>query len=248
MSGAAARSASAHRSMIEAFDFSRSSMSDSCWPSDLIYLCPQESCSLSSGACDSMSTLKRRTHNQMPINPDPHKGEHNPHNRRHPVLRYLNVCYIFAGKHSRTPAGSGPYVVGTAQPSVRPARFAHADRSAHAHQSASSGVEHAGRYPGLPLLHRAGPLGRHAARARSKSRASTRKRRSAGSSRTSARSENTIQYSWLIEMAQRFFGFHGRPAHADNWEELYDDAASEDGAARLGRARCWQPASSKRCF
>lgn len=37
--------------------------------------------------------------------------------------------------------------------------------------------------------------------------------------------DNTIQYSWLIEMAQRLFGFAGDRLTSDNWEQLYDDAA-----------------------
>src|SRR3954463_7774090 len=32
--------------------------------------------------------------------------------------------------------------------------------------------------------------------------------------------ENTIQYSWLIEMCQRLFGFDGDHLTADNWEQL----------------------------
>lgn len=35
---------------------------------------------------------------------------------------------------------------------------------------------------------------------------------------------NTIQYSWLIEMCQSFFGFSGDYITADNWEPLYDTA------------------------
>ncbi|HEX3725291.1 MAG TPA: glucuronate isomerase [Pirellulales bacterium] len=36
--------------------------------------------------------------------------------------------------------------------------------------------------------------------------------------------ENTIQYSWLVEMAQRFFGFADDRVTPDNWEALYDAA------------------------
>ncbi|HEX4150534.1 MAG TPA: glucuronate isomerase [Pirellulales bacterium] len=36
--------------------------------------------------------------------------------------------------------------------------------------------------------------------------------------------ENTIQYSWLVEMAQRFFGFADDRVTPDNWESLYDAA------------------------
>jgi glucuronate isomerase len=38
--------------------------------------------------------------------------------------------------------------------------------------------------------------------------------------------ENTIQYSWLIEMCQRFFGFADDRLTPQNWEALYDAAAS----------------------
>jgi glucuronate isomerase len=42
--------------------------------------------------------------------------------------------------------------------------------------------------------------------------------------------DNTIQYSWLIEMAREFFGFpHERLAPA-NWEELYDRSAGRMAA------------------
>src|SRR5689334_14298987 len=36
--------------------------------------------------------------------------------------------------------------------------------------------------------------------------------------------ENTVQYSWLIEMCQRFFGFQADRLKPDNWEALYDAA------------------------
>jgi glucuronate isomerase len=38
--------------------------------------------------------------------------------------------------------------------------------------------------------------------------------------------ENTIQSSWLIEMAQVFFGFANDTINASNWEALYDRAAA----------------------
>ncbi len=38
--------------------------------------------------------------------------------------------------------------------------------------------------------------------------------------------ENTIQYSWLIEMAREFFGFQDELVTLDNWERLYDAAAT----------------------
>ena len=36
--------------------------------------------------------------------------------------------------------------------------------------------------------------------------------------------ENTIQYSWLMEMVREFFGFEQDRLSVDNWEELYDAA------------------------
>jgi glucuronate isomerase len=36
---------------------------------------------------------------------------------------------------------------------------------------------------------------------------------------------NTIQYSWLVEMCQAFFGLEGDEIGADNWEPVYDRAA-----------------------
>lgn len=41
---------------------------------------------------------------------------------------------------------------------------------------------------------------------------------------------NTIQYSWLLEMAQQFFGFQGDVIDQDNWESLYDAAAEKMAA------------------
>lgn len=37
--------------------------------------------------------------------------------------------------------------------------------------------------------------------------------------------ENTIQYSWLIEMLQTFFGFADDRLTKDNWERIYDSSA-----------------------
>lgn len=39
--------------------------------------------------------------------------------------------------------------------------------------------------------------------------------------------DNTIQYSWFVEMAQAFFGFEGDRITADNWEAVYDTAAEK---------------------
>ncbi len=39
--------------------------------------------------------------------------------------------------------------------------------------------------------------------------------------------ENTIQYSWLIEMCQVFFGFQDDRLTLNNWEALYDTAAQK---------------------
>lgn len=41
---------------------------------------------------------------------------------------------------------------------------------------------------------------------------------------------NTIQYSWLIEMAQKFFGFQDDQVTLQNWEALYDSAAEKMAA------------------
>jgi glucuronate isomerase len=38
--------------------------------------------------------------------------------------------------------------------------------------------------------------------------------------------ENTIQYSWLVEMAREFFDFQDELVTPDNWESLYDTAAA----------------------
>ena len=38
---------------------------------------------------------------------------------------------------------------------------------------------------------------------------------------------NTIQHSWLVEMAQSFFGFEDDHINASNWEGLYDQAAQK---------------------
>jgi len=40
------------------------------------------------------------------------------------------------------------------------------------------------------------------------------------------RIENTIQYSWLIEMCREFFGFADERLTKDNWESLYDKSAA----------------------
>lgn len=39
--------------------------------------------------------------------------------------------------------------------------------------------------------------------------------------------DNTIQYSWLIEMCQTFFGFKEEHLTPQNWEALYDHAAAK---------------------
>ncbi len=38
--------------------------------------------------------------------------------------------------------------------------------------------------------------------------------------------ENTVQYSWLVEMAQSLFGFDGDRITLDNWEAVYDASES----------------------
>jgi len=39
--------------------------------------------------------------------------------------------------------------------------------------------------------------------------------------------DNTIQYSWFVEMAQAFFGFEGDRITSDNWEPIYDAATEK---------------------
>lgn len=39
--------------------------------------------------------------------------------------------------------------------------------------------------------------------------------------------DNTIQYSWFVEIAQEFFGFDGELLTADNWEAIYDTATQK---------------------
>ncbi len=39
--------------------------------------------------------------------------------------------------------------------------------------------------------------------------------------------ENTVQYSWLLEMCRVFFGFEDDRLTLSNWEKLYDDAATK---------------------
>ncbi len=36
--------------------------------------------------------------------------------------------------------------------------------------------------------------------------------------------QNTIQYSWLVEMCQKFFGFEGEIIDGSNWETIFDAA------------------------
>ena len=38
---------------------------------------------------------------------------------------------------------------------------------------------------------------------------------------------NTIQYSWLVEMARELFGFSAERVTRDNWAALYDTAAAK---------------------
>ncbi|MDA7978628.1 MAG: glucuronate isomerase [Pirellulales bacterium] len=44
------------------------------------------------------------------------------------------------------------------------------------------------------------------------------------------RLDNTVQYSWLIEIAQRLFGFTDDCVNADNWEVLWNLAAAKMGS------------------
>ena len=99
------------------------------------------------------------------------------------------------------------------------------------------GVEDAGRHPGLSLLHRAGPFGRHAAASRSKSRASTPRRKSAGWSSASARSKHDpVQLAHRDVPASSSASRTKLNSRPTNWEALYDTAAAQDGRARLGAA------------
>lgn len=38
---------------------------------------------------------------------------------------------------------------------------------------------------------------------------------------------NTIQWSWMIELSQKLFGFHGTAIDASNWESVYDLALTK---------------------
>jgi glucuronate isomerase len=42
--------------------------------------------------------------------------------------------------------------------------------------------------------------------------------------------ENTVQYSWLLDMARTFFDFREERVTADNWQEFYDKAAARMAA------------------
>ena len=42
--------------------------------------------------------------------------------------------------------------------------------------------------------------------------------------------DNTIQYSWFVEMTRAFFGFAGDRITADNWEPVYDAAVEKMSA------------------
>ncbi len=47
--------------------------------------------------------------------------------------------------------------------------------------------------------------------------------------------DNTIQYSWVVEMAQRLFGFQDERITLENWETLYDSAAAKMAAPDWSR-------------
>ncbi len=59
--------------------------------------------------------------------------------------------------------------------------------------------------------------------------------------------QNTIQYSWFVEMAQQFFGLQDDVITRDNWEALYD-RANRQCVPRTGRSRFYVRASCKACF
>ena len=111
----------------------------------------------------------------------------------------------------------------------------------------AAGLEDAGRHPGLPLLHRAGPFGRAAAGADRRSPDSIRKRKSAGSSSGSAPLENTVQYSWLIEMCREFFDFHEERSRR-RIGKLSTTRPPRNGRTRLGRAGPQAKAGWKQVF
>ena len=104
------------------------------------------------------------------------------------------------------------------------------DRSAHAHQSARGRLENARRHPGLSLLHRAGPFGRHAAGA--DRRAGTGPE---GKSPPAGRMagplwktrSNTVGCWRCAASSSTFTDDRITPA---NWESLYDRAAAKMAA------------------
>lgn len=46
--------------------------------------------------------------------------------------------------------------------------------------------------------------------------------------------DNTIQWSWFLELSKELFGFEGDSIDAGNWELVYELASVENGSTRLG--------------
>ena len=123
-----------------------------------------------------------------------------------------------------------------------------AHRSAHAHQPARAGVEDAGRHPGLPLLHRAGPLGRAAARAHRRAGA-----RPEGESRPARREARRSRQHHpgrvgCSRCAARSSASRTTRITPDNWESLYDAAAAQDGRSPTGKSRCCDTSRLEQVF
>ena len=97
------------------------------------------------------------------------------------------------------------------------------------------GLQVARRHPRLPLLHRAGPLGRHepgAARRRT-SPARDRVRAIVGHM---GRFDNTAQYAWFVEIARTFLGFTGERVTAADADTAVRRRREDVRPAGLGEA------------
>ena len=102
-----------------------------------------------------------------------------------------------------------------------------------AHRPASPRRAEPRRGPGVPLLYRTRPLGGDARRPGRR-----RPRRLASGRRNLAehldRIDNTVQYSWLLEIARTFHGFPHDRITPDTIGDLYDRADRERRRGRLG--------------
>lgn len=47
--------------------------------------------------------------------------------------------------------------------------------------------------------------------------------------------QNTVQYSWLIELSRVLLDFDAPALTADNWESLFDRSVAQDGGTGVGR-------------